>query len=201
MRKPKKYWAIQKTNCCVTYHINIKCDLKYTYPCFNYKKFNKSVENYFKCYWQRLFLDLTLSQSSLKSSKLSSDFWAFGFIWFSPVLARILLDQVSKNPPPLISDRIPHFSHPQYLITLACLQQSSWQVGLASIILTPDVFLLVIFYPLDDLTPQPNSLARNLHLSLLYLELRLISLLPQNPFVVGKSSLPSLSSVMNDIFL
>lgn len=58
------------------------------------------------------------------------------------VVAKILLRQFRENPP----------SHPQYLITLACLLLESCPVGLASIPLYPWYFLLVIF---QLLTPHP----------------------------------------------
>lgn len=57
-------------------------------------------------------------------------------------LRRILLSQFSKNPhPPSVSD------HPQYLITLASLQQEFCWVSLTRLSLTPDVFS-VIFHSL-----------------------------------------------------
>lgn len=70
--------------------------------------------------------------------------------------------QFRKNPLPLIFDQIQHplvLDHPwcliKFLITPACLQQNSCQVGLARIPPLPGCSLLVIFHPL---TPRPLHL-------------------------------------------
>lgn len=99
---------------------------------------------------------------------------------FNTILGRILQGHFSQKPPPLISNQIHHLLplesdqapyqikflilHLRYFITLARLQQETYQLSVARI------FLPLLLEHFHSLLP-PCSLAINIHLPLLYLEL------------------------------
>lgn len=96
-------------------------------------------------YWQRPFLLTRTFVRFLRILFLTRfQSWSQWLYLFSPVSARIMLGQFSKNAPLLVTDhpwcllKFP-IPHPWYLITLIYLQQESCQVGLAKILLTPNV--------------------------------------------------------------
>lgn len=109
------------------------------------------------------------------SSQLGVNLDLTHFSWINSVLARILLNQFSKKPLPLISDQISQ-PPPQ---TSNSLYQSSWLVFSKNPVKPiqqespyPCILPLVILYPL---TLSLCSLAINPNFSSLYLQLSLIS--------------------------
>ena len=129
-------------------------------------------------------------------------FLASVFIFSLSNLTWILLNQFNQNPPPSISDQVPHLlPHSMWcLITLPGIPQESYWVNLARIPSYPWCFLQIIFRPL---TPSLLLGCKFPHFLVFGVEPDLSLLL--NPTVAAppwiKPTLPSFMSVLKNFYL